>query len=72
MFWIQLAWCGSIFDNLVEFSVADLAYSAHAYLAKGLAALAIEKAQTQERQECGFFRRRCMQPNPCRSYAGNR
>jgi hydrogenase maturation protein HypF len=33
-----------IFENREKQSMADLAYSAHAYLAKGLATLAIEKA----------------------------
>ncbi len=33
-----------IFEHLGKASVADLAYSAHAYLAKGLASLAVEKA----------------------------
>jgi hydrogenase maturation protein HypF len=34
----------SVFENKDKFSKADLAYSVHAYLAKGLAALAVEKA----------------------------
>ncbi len=34
----------SVYENRGKFSKADLAYSVHAYLAKGLAALAIEKA----------------------------
>ena len=34
----------SVFENRDKFSKADLAYSVHAYLAKGLAALAVEKA----------------------------
>jgi hydrogenase maturation protein HypF len=34
----------SVFENRARFSVADLSYSVHAYLAKGLATLAIEKA----------------------------
>lgn len=34
----------AVFDNLNKFSIADLAYSAHAYLAMGLASKATEKA----------------------------
>jgi hydrogenase maturation protein HypF len=34
----------SVFENRARFSIADLSYSVHAYLAKGLATLAIEKA----------------------------
>jgi hydrogenase maturation protein HypF len=34
----------SVFENKDKFSKADLAYSVHAYLAKGLATLAVEKA----------------------------
>ena len=34
----------SVFENRDNFSKADLAYSVHVYLAKGLAALAVEKA----------------------------
>jgi hydrogenase maturation protein HypF len=34
----------SIFEKKEELRVADLAYSAHAYLANGLASLAVEKA----------------------------
>ena len=37
-----------------KFSAADLAYSAHAYLAKGLAALAIEKAIELGVKDVGF------------------
>jgi len=34
----------AVFEKIGEVSVADLAYSAHAYLAKGLASLAVTKA----------------------------
>jgi len=34
----------TVFENLGEASLADLAYSAHAYLARGLASLAVEQA----------------------------
>jgi hydrogenase maturation protein HypF len=43
-----------IFENREEYAVADLAYSAHAYLAKGLAALAIEKALENDVKTVGF------------------
>ena len=55
----------AIYDNLGKVSTADLAYSAHAYLAKGLASLAVQKAQCARRKKRGFLRRRCLQPNPC-------
>ena len=35
-------------------SASDLAYSAHAYLARGLAGLAVEKAQAQGVKTVGF------------------
>ncbi|HLN88674.1 MAG TPA: carbamoyltransferase HypF, partial [Candidatus Binatia bacterium] len=35
---------GTIFESVGKVSTADLAYSAHAYLAKGLASLAMQKA----------------------------
>ena len=44
----------AIFENRQKFSVADLAYSAHAYLAKGLAALATEKALELGVKDIGF------------------
>ena len=44
----------AIFENKQKFSVADLAYSAHAYLARGLAALATENAQEMGVKEVGF------------------
>ena len=44
----------SIYDNLGRVSVADLAYSAHTYLAKGLAALAIQGAKAQSVKNVGF------------------
>jgi hydrogenase maturation protein HypF len=43
-----------IFENLGKFSVADLAYSAHAYLARGLASLAVAKALEQSVKAVGF------------------
>ncbi|RLI16272.1 carbamoyltransferase HypF [Candidatus Bathyarchaeota archaeon] len=43
-----------IFENRGKYSKADLAYSAHAYLAKGLATLAIEKALEKNVKIVGF------------------
>ncbi|MGB9676684.1 MAG: Sua5/YciO/YrdC/YwlC family protein, partial [Candidatus Bathyarchaeales archaeon] len=43
-----------IFENKGRKSTEDLAYSAHAYLAKGLAQLAIEKAQENGIKAVGF------------------
>ncbi|MCL1977124.1 MAG: carbamoyltransferase HypF [Candidatus Bathyarchaeota archaeon] len=43
-----------IYENRVKMSVADLAYSAHAYLARGLAELSLEKAQVQGVKTVGF------------------
>ncbi len=43
-----------IFENEQKLSNADLAYSAHAYLAKGLAALAVEKALSLGVKSVGF------------------
>jgi hydrogenase maturation protein HypF len=43
-----------IFENKEKHSTADLAYSAHAYLAKGLATLAIEKALENNIRTTGF------------------
>jgi hydrogenase maturation protein HypF len=43
-----------IFVNREKLSKADLAYSAHAYLAKGLAELAIEKAYENGVKTIGF------------------
>jgi hydrogenase maturation protein HypF len=43
-----------IFENKDKHSKADLAYSAHAYLAEGLAALAIEKASENNIKTIGF------------------
>ncbi|MGQ9544569.1 MAG: carbamoyltransferase HypF [Candidatus Bathycorpusculaceae bacterium] len=43
-----------IFENREKHSKADLAYSAHAYLAKGLATLAIEKAMENNIKTVGF------------------
>jgi hydrogenase maturation protein HypF len=44
----------AIFESHSKVSVADLAYSAHAYLAKGLASLAVEKALMQGVKTVGF------------------
>ncbi len=43
-----------IFENKGKYSKADLAYSAHTYLAKGLATLAIEKALEKNVKTVGF------------------
>jgi hydrogenase maturation protein HypF len=43
-----------IFENRQKHSTADLAYSAHAYLARGLATLAIEKASENSIKTVGF------------------
>jgi hydrogenase maturation protein HypF len=44
----------AVFANIGKASIADLAYSAHAYLARGLASLAVEKAQEQGVKAVGF------------------
>jgi hydrogenase maturation protein HypF len=44
----------TIFENIGKASTADLAYSAHAYLAQGLASLAVEKALEQGVKTVGF------------------
>jgi hydrogenase maturation protein HypF len=44
----------SIFENKEKLSIGDLAYSAHAYLAKGLASLAVEKALVLGVRDVGF------------------
>jgi hydrogenase maturation protein HypF len=44
----------AIYCNLGRVSVADLAYSAHIYLAKGLAALAIQSANAEGVKNVGF------------------
>jgi hydrogenase maturation protein HypF len=44
----------AIFDSLSRVPVADLAYSAHAYLAKGLATLAIQGANAKSVKNVGF------------------
>jgi len=44
----------SVFENKASLSQNDLAYSAHAYLAKGLAALAVEKALLLGVKAVGF------------------
>ena len=43
-----------IFENREKHTVADLAFSAHVYLAKGLATLAIEKALENDVKVVGF------------------
>ena len=43
-----------VFEERQKQPVADLAYSAHAYLARGLATLAIEKAQENNVKSVGF------------------
>jgi hydrogenase maturation protein HypF len=43
-----------IFQSKDKFSVGDLAYSAHAYIAKGLASLAVEKATVLNVKNIGF------------------
>ncbi|MDH5374490.1 MAG: carbamoyltransferase HypF [Candidatus Bathyarchaeota archaeon] len=43
-----------IFENREKYSKADLAYSAHTYMAKGLATLAIEKALENNVKTIGF------------------
>jgi len=43
-----------VFENRGRLSTADLAYSAHAYLAKGLVSLAIEKALENDISAVGF------------------
>ena len=44
----------AIFENIGKISTADLAYSAHAYLAKGLSSLAVEKAWEHGVKNVGF------------------
>ncbi len=43
-----------IYENQNKFSTADLAYSAHSYLARGLASLAVQTAQAQGVKTVGF------------------
>ncbi|MGB9960491.1 MAG: carbamoyltransferase HypF [Candidatus Bathyarchaeales archaeon] len=43
-----------IFENCEKYRVADLAFSAHAYLAKGLATIAIQKAMENSVKAVGF------------------
>jgi len=43
-----------IFENKTRFSTADLAYSTHAYMARGLAELAIDKAEGNTVKTIGF------------------
>jgi hydrogenase maturation protein HypF len=44
----------AIFENIGKASTADLAYSAHAYLARGLASLAVENAVEAGVKTVGF------------------
>ncbi len=44
----------AIYDNLGRVSVADLAYSAHAYIAEGLSALAVKNAIEKKIKTVGF------------------
>jgi hydrogenase maturation protein HypF len=44
----------AVFENRVKLSKADLAYSVHAYLGKGLATLAVEKALEQDVKTIGL------------------
>ena len=44
----------TVFENVGKTSTADLAYSAHAYLARGLASLAVEKALETGVKTVGF------------------
>ena len=44
----------TLYENIGKVSTADLAYSAHAYLAKGLASLAVQKASEQGIEDVGF------------------
>ncbi|UCF45418.1 MAG: carbamoyltransferase HypF [Candidatus Bathyarchaeota archaeon] len=44
----------ALFENIGKASMADLAYSAHAYLAMGLASLAVEKASETGVKTVGF------------------
>jgi hydrogenase maturation protein HypF len=44
----------AVFENLGKESVADLAFSAHAYLARGLASLAVDKAVEKGVKAVGF------------------
>ena len=43
-----------IYENRKRFSIKDLAYSAHLYLANGLAEIAINKAVTSGIKKIGF------------------
>lgn len=43
-----------VYENLGKYSIADLAYSAHVYLASGLAELAIEQARAEGTRNVGF------------------
>jgi hydrogenase maturation protein HypF len=45
---------GAVYENRAKLPFADLAFSAHAYMAKGLAALAVEKALGEGVKTVGF------------------
>ena len=55
----------SIFGKKADFSTADLAYSAHTYLARGLGSLAVEKATVLDVKSIGFSGGVRLQPDPC-------
>ena len=59
----------SIFGKKADFSTADLAYSAHAYLARGLGSLAVEKATVLDVKSIGFSGGVRLQPDPRQSHA---
>jgi hydrogenase maturation protein HypF len=44
----------AVFENIDKVSKADLAYSVHAYLARGLASLALQKASENSVKSIGF------------------
>ena len=44
----------AVFENLGKASITDLAYSVHAFLARGLASLAVDKALEQGVKAIGF------------------
>ncbi len=45
---------GAIYENKTKMATQDLAYSAHAYLARGLAELAVEEAKAEGVKTVGF------------------
>jgi hydrogenase maturation protein HypF len=44
----------AVYDNLGKVSIPDLAYSAHSYISKGLASLAVKKANEENVETIGF------------------